>query len=118
MDKNNAVFFKLRRLKLCIMFYITQLIYLHPGMEKAFEEFESAALPLIGKYNGRLLLRVRPEEGSIVGGELDMPYEIHLVGFGNEADFERFKTDPGREQFLHLKEKSVRKMLLVKGVQV
>ncbi|RPD42926.1 DUF1330 domain-containing protein [Chitinophaga barathri] len=98
------------------MIYITQLIYIHPGMEKTFEEFESVALPLIDKYNGKLLLRVRPEGGSMVGGELDLPYEIHLVSFEGEEDFERFKADPSRAQFLHLKDKSVRRMMLVKGI--
>lgn len=98
------------------MIYITQLIYLHPGMETTFEKFESAALPLVDKYNGKLLLRVRPGEGALVAGEMKLPYEIHLVSFDDEADFERFKADPSREGMLHLKNKSVRKMVLVKGM--
>ena len=98
------------------MIYITQLIYLHPGMETTFEKFESAALPLVDKYNGKLLLRVRPGEGALVAGEMVLPYEIHLVSFDDEADFERFKADPSREGMLHLKNKSVRKMVLVKGM--
>lgn len=98
------------------MIYITQLIYLHPGMETTFEKFESAALPLVDKYNGKLLLRVRPGEGALVAGEMELPYEIHLASFNDEADFERFKADPSREGMLHLKNKSVRKMVLVKGM--
>lgn len=97
------------------MIYITQLIYIHPGMENTFEQFESVALPLVDRYNGKLLLRIRPGEGSMIAGALEMPYEAHLVSFESDADFERFKADPSREGMLHLKDRSVRKMVLIKG---
>jgi hypothetical protein len=98
------------------MIYLTQLIYIHPGQEQAFHQFEDVAIPLIGKYNGKLLLRTRPAAESQVAGEWEPPYEIHLVSFENEADFEAFKLDKGREKVLHLKDASVRKILLVKGI--
>ena len=47
------------------MFFITQLIYIKQGQEKVFDQFEEIAMPLISKYNGRLLLRVRPTEISL-----------------------------------------------------
>jgi hypothetical protein len=34
------------------MIYITQLIYIIPGQEAVFEQFEQVAIPLIAKYNG------------------------------------------------------------------
>ena len=98
------------------MIYLTQLIYIHAGQEHAFHQFEDVAIPLIEKYNGKLLLRIRPATESFIAGELERPYEIHLVSFENEIDFEAFKLDKGREKVLHLKEASVRKMLLVKGI--
>lgn len=84
-----------------------------PGQEQVFDEFERMAIPIIDKYNGRLLLRTRP--GEIVEANIDVPYEIHLVQFDSEPDFERFKRDESRKAFLHLKEQSVREMLLIKG---
>ena len=42
------------------MIFITQLIYLKEGQETIFHQFEDIAIPIIAKYNGRLLLRVRP----------------------------------------------------------
>ena len=60
------------------MFFITQLIYIKQGQEKVFDQFEDVAMPLISKYNGRLLLRVRPAENSFIENHIDKPYEIHL----------------------------------------
>lgn len=98
------------------MLYITQLIYIHEGKEQIFHQFEDVAIPLIEKYNGKLLLRFRPEPGQLIAGELEMPYEVHLVSFPEEADFNAFKLDKEREKFLHLKDASVRKMLLIQGI--
>ena len=48
------------------MIYITQLIYIKKGQENIFDEFEAVAIPIISKYNGQLLLRIRPTEHSMV----------------------------------------------------
>jgi uncharacterized protein (DUF1330 family) len=95
------------------LIYITQLIYIVPGQELVFNEFERMAIPVISKYNGRLLLRIKP--GHVIEANIEVPYEIHLVQFETAEDFERFKQDEGRKAFLHLKEKSVRETLLITG---
>ena len=100
------------------MIYVTQLIYLVPGQERIFDQFEDIAIPIISKYNGRLLLRVRPADDSFIGPHADKPYEIHLVEFVTEQDFENFKLDKGRERFLHLKEQSIKASVLILGTRV
>lgn len=102
------------------MIYITQLIYLKEGKEDVFNEFEKHAIPIISKYNGKLLLRVRPKSDEIIEKEkeIDAPYEIHLVEFSSESDFENFKRDKERKKFVHLKEQSVQTTLLVKGTKI
>ena len=97
------------------MIYITQLIYLIPGQEKVFDQFEDVAIPLIAKYNGRLLLRVRPTNDSYIEDNLGQPYEIHLVEFDAEQDFENFKKDEERKKFLHLKEQSIKSSIMIEG---
>jgi hypothetical protein len=97
------------------MIYITQLIYIVPGQEKVFDQFEDVAIPLISKYNGRMLVRVRTNETSFIGPHPDKPYEIHVVEFDSELDFQNFGRDEERKKFLHLKEQSIRASVLYKG---
>jgi uncharacterized protein (DUF1330 family) len=86
-----------------------------PGQEKTFDEFEAVAIPLISKYNGRLLFRVRPGEHSFIESQTEKPYEIHLVEFDNNDDFEKFKRDDERKKFLHLKEQSIKSSVMILG---
>jgi len=100
------------------MILITQLIYILKGQETVFDEFEAVAIPLISKYNGRLLLRVRPGEKEYVEYNIERPYEIHLVEFESDHDFENFMHDEERKRFLHLKEKAIRTSILIKGTKL
>lgn len=97
------------------MVFITQLIYVKPGQEDVFHQFEDIAIPIIEKHNGLLLIRVRPNENIIVATNVETPYEIHLVKFDSNEDFENFLRDEERRQYLHLKEQSIRSVLMIKG---
>ena len=97
------------------MIYITQLIYIVEGQEEVFHEFEAIAIPIILKYNGRLTLRIRPEEESIIENKIDIPYEVHLVEFDTQQDFDDFKEDEERKMFLDLKEASIKSSILIQG---
>lgn len=101
------------------MIYFTQLIYINEGQEEIFDQFEEVAIPLIEKYNGQLLLRIRPTDDAYIGQPIDdKPYEIHLVKFDTEQDFAAFQQDESRKQFLHLKEQSVKKATLIQGIKL
>jgi len=100
------------------MIYITQLIYIIDGQENVFDQFEAVAIPIISKYNGRLLFRVRPSDDSFIEHLIDKPYEIHLVEFNAEQDFENFMRDEERKKFLHLKEQSMKTSVLIKGTKL
>jgi uncharacterized protein (DUF1330 family) len=100
------------------MIFITQLIYILEGQETIFNQFEAIAIPSISKYNGRLLFRVRPGKDAYVENSIEIPYEIHLVEFETENDFTNFMQDEERKQFLHLKERSIKSALLIKGVKL
>lgn len=97
------------------MLYITQLIYLNEGQEAVFDQFEAFAMPLISKYNGQLMFRLRPDAEDFIEANVEKPYEIHLVRFPAEADFQAFMRDEERKRFLHLKEQAIRAGFLVKG---
>ncbi|ELR73046.1 hypothetical protein C900_00126 [Fulvivirga imtechensis AK7] len=97
------------------MIYITQFIFIKPGKEEVFHQFEELAIPLMKKYNGRLIYRLRPGTDSFVVTEEEQPYEIHFVSFASENDLESFMGDEDRLKFMHLKEESIKWTLLVKG---
>jgi len=64
------------------------------------------------------LLRLRPAENSFIEYHIEKPYEIHLVGFNDEEDFENFQQDEERKKFLHLKDQSIKSVLLIKGTKL
>lgn len=100
------------------MIHITQLIYIKEGQEETFHRFEEVAIPIIQKYNGKLLLRIRPNPVEVIEANMTVPYEIHLVEFASESDFENFKQDKERLKFLHLKEQSIKSAVMIKGVKL
>lgn len=100
------------------MIYITQLIFVEEGKEGKFLEFESYAIPLMEKYNGRIVYRLRPTKESFIGPVEELPYEIHFISFDSEQDLTEFMKDDSRLQFIHLKDESVKSMLLVKGMKI
>ncbi|MCF3110756.1 DUF1330 domain-containing protein [Niabella sp. CC-SYL272] len=100
------------------MIFITQLIYVNEGSEAVFHDFEQRTIPLIKKYNGRLLFRLRPEKAAFIEINTDPPYEVHLVSFETEDDFKRFMGDEERKEFLYLKEQSIRSAVLIQGKQL
>jgi len=100
------------------MIFITQLIYINEGREEVFHQFEDIVIPIIKKYNGRLLFRIRPDDKCMVEAHIDKPYEIHLVEFATEVDFHAFMNDEKRKKFLHLKEQSIKSAILIKGTKI
>lgn len=100
------------------MIFITQLIYIIEGQEQIFDEFESIAIPTILKYNGRLLLRVRPTKDAFIESHIDKPYEIHFIEFETQQDFDDFMEDEERKKILHLKEKSIKTSILIRGTKL
>lgn len=100
------------------MVIITQLIYIIAGQEQVFDEFESIAIPTILKYNGRLLFRLRPTVNSFIECNIEKPYEIHLVEFETQQDFDNFKQDEERKKFLHLKDQSIKTSILIQGIKL
>jgi uncharacterized protein (DUF1330 family) len=100
------------------MIYITNLIYIKENTVETFEEYESIAIPIIARYNGRLLLRIRPENKSVISADMPVPFEIHFVEFASESDFNNFQKDEERKKFLYLKERTIHSNFLVMGQQL
>ena len=97
------------------MLYFTQLIFLKNGGEDNFNLFESYVLPLLQKYNGILIYRVRPTVDHVIATTVGHPYELHLVTFPAMENFIAYRDDKERMQHMHLKDASVEKILLIEG---
>lgn len=64
------------------------------------------------------MLRVRPAENNFIESHIEKPYEIHFVEFETQQDFDNFMKDEERKKFLHLKEKSIKTSILIKGTKL
>lgn len=72
-------------------------------------------LPLLKVHNGVLVYRIRPAKSAFIESSSELPYEIHLVTFNDKADFEHYKNDPKRLDFIEMKNNSVEKIILIEG---
>jgi hypothetical protein len=97
------------------MIYYTQLIFVRPGKEDVFHRFEDHVLPLLARYNGKLLLRVRPQADAIIATDVGRPYEVHIISFASKADFAAYAADPARQEHFPLKDESVTSAMLIEG---
>lgn len=97
------------------MTYYTQILFVKEGQETAFHSFEDYVLPLLQRYGGELLYRVRPPKQSVVATTLGYPYELHIVTFLTKSDFQAYRDDPQRTQYLPLKDESISRVLLIEG---
>lgn len=101
------------------MIYITQLIFINQGKEDLFLEFERTAIPLMEKYGGKVIYRIRPDRSNFIDCDAkETPYEIHIISFDSEQLLQNFLHDDERQNFIHLKNQSVKSILLVKGSKV
>lgn len=97
------------------MIYVTLLVYLKEGKELVFEAYETLALTMLEEYGGVLMLRTRPNESSVVYADMEVPYEVHLLSFPSVEMFANFVGDERRNEFMHLKEASIKTSLMIKG---
>ena len=63
-------------------------IWIHPGREAAFAEFEAGSVPLLARHGGRIERALR-----VARGAPDAPYEVHLVTFPDAAAFHAYSSD-------------------------
>lgn len=98
------------------MIFITQIIHIHPEKEKEFLEFEDFAIPLMAEYGGKMMHRIRPAKENFVEHLTDtFPYEVHILSFPSEEKLSEFIKDKRRQDFIHLKNESVKTTFMIRG---
>ena len=100
------------------MIYLTMMIFIKDGKQSIFHQFEDLALSILKDYNGKLIYRLRPKDENFIDCEEERPYEIHFISFRSELDFHNFSNDERRNEFLSLKEESIKTSFIFKGVKI
>lgn len=95
--------------------YLTLLVYVRQGEEELFQQYEDQVLPLLPKFQGELLYRLRPPASSFIYPSSDHPYEIHLLSFNSSLDFENYRQDKERLSYSPLFQRAVEKVILWQG---
>lgn len=95
--------------------FVTQIILLKAGQEESFNEYEDTVIPLMEKYHGRLLYRIRCHEDYVRCRRDEMPHEIHIISFPHQEAFNEYLQDPKRQQLAMVREKIVRQDLSILG---
>ncbi len=61
------------------------------------------------------MYRFRTKEDINFSFNKEMPNEIHLISFEPEEGFEKFMNNDDRKKYVHLKDESVKSVILMKG---
>ena len=89
-------------------------LYLHPGREAEFGQFEAAAAKIMQRYDGTIERRIGIAPSS---GE-NLPYEVHVLSFPDEWSFQTYRTDPDLEGLRDLRALAIRETVLWFGTEL
>jgi uncharacterized protein (DUF1330 family) len=89
-------------------------LFIHPGREREFREFETAAARIMGRYGGRIERVIRPLSASPEGPQ---PHEIHLVSFPSQEHFEAYRADAELAGLAPLRQVAIARTELVIGIE-
>jgi hypothetical protein len=90
-------------------------LWIHPGQEAAFEAFEREAARLMARHGGRIDHAVRLTPPPAAPSAEDIPYELHIVSFPDEASFEAYSSDPATLALREKRPKIIARTVLLAG---
>jgi uncharacterized protein (DUF1330 family) len=90
---------------------IVAALFVHPGHEKEFEQFETAAESIMHRHGGRLERRIAVASRA----NPDQPHEVHIVTFPDEASFARYRADADLQTLAELRTRAIRQTTIWMG---
>ncbi len=89
-------------------------LFIHPGREAEFEQFESAARAIMRRYGGRIERRIgcTPQAGR------NQPHEVHIVTFPDEHSFDRYRSDADLNALADLRARAIRETMVWRGADL
>ena len=84
--------------------------------EASFKEFESKAIKIMQKHNGKLISAFRPNKKE---STLNNIFEVHYLEFPDIVAFNNYKSDPGHNELKELRSNGISKTsVIVSGEKV
>jgi len=87
-------------------------LFIHPGQEVEFRQFETEAARVMKKYEGRIEQVIRPSASVPLGSS---PYEIHIVSFPSMEQFEAYRGDVELAKLAPLRQSTIARTEIVIG---
>ena len=91
---------------------IVAALFIHPGHEAEFEQFETAAESIMQRHGGHLERRIGIPPGA------DQPQEIHLVTFPDRESFDRYRNDADLLAMAELRTRAIRQTIAWVGSEL
>jgi len=92
------------------LFYVVAQLYIYPGKEAEFHEYETQALHIARKHGGELICAFTPVYAD---AGIETPTEIHVLRFGDRSAFDTFKSDPEHAAIADWRADVIRKTVIV-----
>ncbi len=92
------------------------IVLLEVKNEDSFKEFESRAITIMQKYNGRLISAFKPNESESTLANI---FEVHYLEFPDLDAFNHYKSDPEHNELKALRNHAISKTsVIVSGEKV
>ena len=88
-------------------------LFIHPGQEDAFRDFETQAAQIMARYGGRIERVIRPTSSTT--SDAALPHEIHLVSFPTPDHFTAYRADPDLTALALLRQQAIARTEVVLG---
>src|SRR5579862_2208534 len=90
---------------------IVAALFVHPGHEAEFEQFESTAASIMQRYGGRIERRI----GFQPSANPEQPHEVHILAFPDEGSFARYRADADLAALADLRARAIRNTVVWMG---
>ena len=87
-------------------------LFIHPGREVEFRQFEVEAARIMKKYGGQIERVIRP---TASGAAEALPHEIHIVTFPSREQFAAYRADQDLASFAALRQVAIARTDVVMG---
>ena len=87
-------------------------LFIHPGREVEFRQFETEAARIMKKYGGQIKQVIRP---TVAGQPGPSPHEIHIVSFPSLESFEAYRGDPDLATLAPLRQAAIARTEVIIG---